>query len=792
MPKLLRVVLWMLGTITGLVVVVGIAGYFWLQGSLPTTEGELSLPGLTAEVTVLRDRDGLINIRAENKLDLYRGLGFVHAQERLWQMDFMRRTASGRLSEVVGEATLDLDRFFRTLGFRKLAEANLSHLTPATRATLDAYTQGVNAFLETRSGPLPLEFQILRYEPEPWTTVDSLLWGRLMALRLSENWRSELSRTRLAGRFSPEMIAALWPAYPEDAPMTLRGRADLIDQSVATQLATLLPPSLEPSGASNAWALGGSLTESGKPILANDPHLSLNAPGTWLLARLEAPGITLAGATAPGVPFLVLGHNERLAWGLTTTHSDTQDFFIERLLADDPDRYESPEGPLAFTTRDEVIRVRNGDAVRLIVRETRHGPVMSDVIPAGSAETGAVLALSWPALRTDDRTADALYGMNHARDWGEFQLALRQFHSPQQNVMYADVDGNIGFTAPARVPVRRAGNGQHPVPGWNGAFDWISLVPFEELPSVINPRSDLLINANNRIVPDSYPHLIAVDWPAPYRAERLAAVLDGKEGTHTVADSVILQQDIVANGAKRILPRLLSVPAGDERSAAAVSMLRAWDYRMHRNAPEPLILQAWVWALGRKLLADELGGEYRQFLNGGIYTVERLISEESPWCDDITTEIAETCDNQIEAALDLALDSLSARFGSDMAQWRWGEAHSARFPHPVLSRIPVVSTIFAQNVETDGSDDTINRASARLGGAEDSLFENVHGAGYRAVYDLADLDNSRFMIATGQSGNPLSDLYGSLSYRWRDGLNVSLAPETWAVAEQLKLIPRPE
>ncbi len=776
----------------GVVLLAAVLATLWMFRSLPQTEGEILVSGLAAEVSVERDRDGLVRIRAENEPDLYRALGFVHAQERLWQMDFMRRTASGRLSEVVGEATIRHDRFFRTLGFRRVAEANLEHLDPETRAALDAYAEGVNAFLENRTGPLPVEFQVLRYEPEPWSAVDSLLWGRVMALRLSGNWRSELSRARLAGRFSPDKIAALWPSYPEDGPLTLQGRASLVDQFVAEQLSHLLPPWLEPTGASNAWAVAGSRTTSGMPILANDPHLSLDSPGVWMLARLEAPGLTLAGATSPGVPFMIVGHNERLAWGLTTTHSDTQDFFIQRLMADDPSHYDAPEGPLPFRTRDEVIRVRGGDAQRLVVRETRHGPVMSDVIPSGSAGTDAVLALSWPALRKDDRTADALYGINHANDWATFRDALRQFHSPQQNFLYADVDGNIAFIAPARVPIRRAGNGQHPVPGWDGAFDWIGFVPFEELPVSVNPRSGVLINANNKIVPDSYPHLIAVDWPAPYRAERIEAALNVAGGSHSVGDSVILQQDIVASGMKRILPRLLAMEPGKQRAREALTMIRSWDLRMHRNAPEPLIVQAWIWALTREILADELGSNYRDFVEGDLYTVERLISEDSPWCDDVTTEAVESCDDQIAVALDRALDLLSDRFGDDMTSWRWGEAHVARFRHPVFSRIPVIGDLLTKRLETDGGSDTVNRASPRLGGAPETLFENVHGAGFRAVYDLENLDRSRFMIATGQSGSPLSGLYGSLSERWRDGLTVSLAPETWAVAEQLILQPAPQ
>ncbi|GAB4364140.1 MAG: penicillin acylase family protein [Kiloniellaceae bacterium] len=789
MRAIRRAVFLVLGGLLVLALIAAGGGYLWLRGSLPQTAGDVRIAALEAPVTVRRNSDGIVRIQAANEADMYRALGFVHAQERLWQMDFMRRTASGRLSEVMGESTLGLDRFFRTLGFRQLAEANLAVLSEPTKAALQAYAEGVNAFLATRTGPLPLEFQILRYEPEPWSPTDSLLWGRLMALRLSDNWRDELSRTRLAGRFSAEQIAELWPAYPADAPVTLAQLDSLIDPSVVTRLANLLPPDLQPTGASNAWVVGGKRTVSGSPILANDPHLPLDAPGTWFLARLEAPGITLAGATSPGVPFVLLGHNQTVAWGLTTTHSDTQDFFIERLSPDDPNRYETPEGSEPFKVRDEFIRLEGGESVRLIVRETRHGPVMSDVIPEGSRETNAVLALAWPALRADDATADALYQMNHADSWIAFKEALRQFHSPQQNILFADTAGNIGFMAPARVPVRRTGNGQHPVPGWSGEFDWIGFVPFEELPSASNPRSGLIVNANNRIVPEKFPHLIAVDWPPPYRAERIQSVLAGTDGNHRVTDSLILQQDILATAVERILPRLLANTPSEERAREAVSRLRGWDRQMHRNAPEPLILQAWIWALGQTILADELGPNYLEFLDGGIYTVERLIGNGSKWCDDTTTEAAEDCAAQIAQALDVALDHLSERFGSDMSAWRWGEAHVARFSHPMLGRLPVLRDLFTYSVEADGGNDTVNRASPRLGGNPETLFENVHGAGFRAVYDLEELDRSRFMIATGQSGNPLSALYGNMALRWRDGQSVSLAPGSWTLAEQLSLLP---
>jgi penicillin amidase len=792
MRAIRRVILIVLGGLLVITAIVGGSGYLWMRGSLPEVEGEIRIAALEAPVTVRRNSDGIVRIQAANEPDLYRALGFVHAQDRLWQMDFMRRTASGRLSEVMGQPTLSLDRFFRTLGFRQLAEANLQHLSEETKAALQAYADGVNAFLAKRSGPLPLEFQILRYEPEPWTPTDSLLWGRLMALRLSENWRDELSRTRLGGRFSPQQIAELWPSYPADAPVTIAEASSLIDDAVARQLANLLPPSLQPSGASNVWAIGGKRTSSGSPILANDPHLPLDAPGTWYLARLEAPGITLVGATSPGVPFLLLGHNQNVAWGLTSTHSDTQDFFIERISPDNPDHYETPEGTEPFKVRDEFIRLSGGESVRLIVRETRHGPVMSDVVPEGASETGAVLALSWPALRADDGTADALYRMNRADSAEAFRESLRQFHSPQQNVIFADTAGRIGFAAPARVPVRRAGSGQYPVPGWSGEFDWIGFVPFEELPSASNPRSGLIINANNKIVPDNFAHLIAVDWPPPYRAQRIETMLTDAAGNHGVTESAILQQDIVASAADRILPRLLSIAPAEARAREAVARLRTWDRQMHRNAPEPLILQAWIWALGQTILGDELGPDYLEYLDGGVYTVERLIANGSSWCDDVTTGEMEDCDAQIGRALEMALDHLGGRFGSDISAWRWGEAHVARFAHPLFSRVPVLRDLFIYSVEADGGNDTVNRASARLGGSPETLFEDVHGAGFRAVYDLADLNRSRFVIATGQSGNPLSRLYGNFALRWRDGQTVSLAPESWALAEQLSLLPSEE
>ncbi len=714
-------------------------------------------------------------------------------------MDFMRRTGAGRLSEVVGPATLGFDRLMRGLGLYRLAEASLDYLTPEVRALLDAYAEGVNAFIAAPGGPWPPEFQLLGTEPEPWRPADSLVWGRLMAFQLSSNWPDEVRRLQLAERLTPAQIDSLWPAYPPDGPVTLTpptgprrasraappGASDARAAAVARTprpdrgaaapttplLGEPLPWSWAPKDASNLWVLDGARTVTGRPILANDPHLPLEAPGQWYLARIETPALTLAGATAPGVPHLVVGHNGHIAWGFTTTHADTQDLFVERLSADRPGHYDTPDGPRPFEVREEVIAVRGQAPVVLTVRATRHGPVFSDLRP-GLAETlpeGQVLALAWPALRADDRTAEAVYRLNRARGWPDFLAAMERFDAPVQNVAYADTAGTIGFVTAGRVPLREAGDGRVPVPGWSGGHDWRGSIPFAELPQVANPPGGRIVNANNRVVDGTYPHLIAADWPDPYRARRIALVLDALDKA-TVEDSLALQQDAVSLAARRLLPLLLrhSLPES-EQVARARALLAEWDHRMARGRPEPLIFQAWLAALNEAVLADELNGAFPSYQRAKADLLVAVLTERTEWCDDITTHATETCDQLIGTALSATLKEIEARFGPDIGDWRWGEAHVARFPHPVLRHIPVIGDWLEFAVEADGGFYTVNRGGPRLDGPPDSRFEDRHGPGFRAVYDLANLDESRFMIATGQSGNPLSAHYGSLASRWRDG-----------------------
>ncbi len=740
----------------------GAGGLLWLRDSLPQTEGRLALPGLEAPVEVLRDADGIPTIRARTEADAYFALGVVHAQDRLWQMEVMRRAGQGRLAEMFGAAALDYDRYVRTFGLYRLAEASLRYLAPATRAALEAYAAGVNAWLDTSGRPLPPEFLLLGHRPEPWRPADSLVWGRLMAVQLSGNWLEELRRARVVARLGPERAAALWTGGGDGAAsITAAG----LDDAAAALLAEV-PDPLRPHLASNAWVVSGTRTASGRPLLANDPHLGFKAPILWYLARVETPEWSVAGATAPGVPFHVIGHNGRIAWGITSTHSDTMDVFIEKLAPGGG--YLTPRGPAPFAERREVIEVKDAAPQVLKVRATRHGPVVSDLV-AHDSPPGTVLALAATLFEPDDRSAQGLYRLNRARDWQGFVAALRDFHSPQQNVMFAAADGTIGLVVPGRVPMRQDGDGTLPRPGWTGAHDWTGWLPFEALPRLRNPTGGIIVNANNRVVGDDYPHLLAAHWPESYRAERIAALLAAAP-RHDAATMRRMQMDAVSPMAAEMLALLDAAPVPDGPAREALERLRRWDHDMRRDRPEPLIALAWLHRLQQRLLAPALGplAEDMRMLNPRF--LRHVLTAAPQWCE----EAGAPCPALAAASLEEALAALREAGGADMDGWRWGDAHRAEFRHEVLAHVPLIGRLASLSAATDGGDFTVNRGS--YDGGAPTAFRHVHGPGLRVVFDLAALEDSRFVIATGQSGNPLSRHYGDMLARWRDGGYVTLAP----------------
>lgn len=813
MKVILRSLGWIAGVGMVILPAVLLAGYLWLRTSLPDTAGVIAVPGLAAPAEILRDRDGIVHIRAETAAAAYFALGFAHAQDRLWQMEANRRFGAGRLAELAGSRFLPRDRYVRTLGLYRLAEESLGRLSAEAREALEAYTRGVNAFLETRSGALPPEFALIGLDPEPWRPADSVVWGRLMAMNLAGNWRDELLRARLARRLPREVVAALWPPYPEDAPVSVPDTARRTEGAPApgadpsgTARATAIPdpelaplfdalagalPSAPPSrGASNSWVVSGSRTRTGQPILANDPHLRFRAPNLWYLARLTAPGLDIAGATVPGVPFHVLGHNGRIAWGMTTTGADTQDLVIERTESGDPGRYRTPGGPESFRVREETIAVRGGEAVTVSIRRTRNGPVISD-IPGrhlSAIDPKSVVALRAAALAEDDMTAEAMFRINRARNWVDFTRALAMFHSPVQNFAYADTDGHIGFAVAGRIPVRRQGDGFAPVPGESAAFEWAGFIPAEDLPQAFDPDSGYIANANNRVAGPAYPYFLARDWESPYRARRIEQVLS-TSARHDAAASAALQMDGLSLAARHLLPLMVPFTARDDSTAWALDRLSAWDGVVRREAIEPLLFTAWMRALVQVLFADELGDAFPDFWQLRPQLVRVALETETGWCDDQATVVREPCSTALHQALREAISDLEDRLGPDRSSWRWGAVHRATFSNPALSWIPLLDEFADIVVATDGDDFTVNRGTSRIGSTHDP-FGHVHGATYRAIYDLSDLDRSLFIHPTGQSGNPLSDHYRDFATRWRDGAYLTLPASPEGPLERLRLVPR--
>jgi len=828
--------------------------YFHLRGSLPQEAGSARLAALAKPVEVLRDEFGVPHIYAQSLEDAMRALGYVHAQDRLWQMEMNRRTAAGRLSEALGPGPLETDKFLRTLGIRRASEANLQSLDPPTRRILDAYAEGVNAFLA--SNPvLPPEFWITGVRPEPWTPVDSLGWIKMMAWDLGGNWKNELLRMQLARTLPNARIHELLPPYPGEkypeiadlgklysgmeqegvrvaqAPSSAGGSAtsssdksllvvsgrekhpagdneigerrrgestdagrggllsflDLVISGQAFHLAgnheTLLSlpiaeasiDPLEPTEGlgSNNWAVSGKRSATGKPLLANDPHLGLSAPSVWYFAHISTPEFEAIGASLPGVPAIVLGRNSHFAWGFTNTGPDVQDLYLERL--DAAGDYLSPDGPRPFERYDEVIRVKGGDDVRLQVRVSRHGPVISDVSRSlqEAAPRGHVVALQWTALRDDDLTMQAAAKMASVENWAGFVNALRDYHSPQQNIVYADAEGNIGFVAAGRVPIRKPGNdlkGLAPAPGWLAKYDWAGFIPFSELPLRYNPADGQLATANHRITPPGYPHPITYEWQPPYRAQRIEELL-GALPAHSVGSFARIQGDVVSLPVRELLPVLLETRPASEEARRALQLLAGWDATMAIDRPEPLIVWAWWRELTRAIYGDELGEAFRRnWLTRAPFLIAVLTDRdgEGDWCDNVRTAAPERCDALLSSTLDAALADLRARYGSDMTAWRWGRAHEARLEHRPFSRVPSLARWFDITVPSAGDTYTVNVGRNQM---DDDAhpYANRHAPSLRAIYDLGSPDRSLYIHAGGQSGNPLSRHYRSFTDAWARG-----------------------
>lgn len=777
---------WMFRLAMGMAMLLALAAasaWVYVHWTLPQLGGTLTLAGPRAEIRIERDGFGIPTIKAGSIDDAMFGLGFVHGQDRLWQLEMHRRIGSGQLAEVFGESALNKDKFLRALGVKRAAAVQWANLSPQARDTIAAYAAGVNAYISEAMEARPPEFIALGIHPEPWTTEDSLAWLIMMAWDVGSNWTSEMLRMRLALKMPVGRVNELIPPYPGDAPLVGTDYAALfrdlnLDGTLGQEAMNDAPESGVEGMGSNGWVLGGAHTDNGHPLLANDPHLKLSVPGLWYLARIEAPGLKVAGASMPGLPWVVLGQNADIAWGFTNTGADVQDLYLERIKPDDPTRYQTPKGWAPFDTFSERIKVKGKSDVTIVVRATRHGPVISDVervaddVMGPKSKPAYALAMRWTALDPDAGSVDVGLALNRATSVADFIAMSARYVAPMQNMVVADRAGHIGMVAAGRVPLRKPQNdlrGQVPSPGWDARYDWAGSLDASLTPREIDPTRGWIATANQRIHPVDYPYYITNEWAAPYRMQRIEQMIDAKP-KHDLDSLREMQADVVSLATQRLLPFLQRAKAAHAQAAAAHAELANFDGTMVADRAAPLIFWSWVRHLTHAVFADEMGEELwvrsgRSFRDALEGVLER---NDGWWCDDKTTPALETCDQQIDIAFRRALEELQKTYGADVAAWQWGRAHVARAEHRPFSQVKALAKWFELRSPVGGDTYTVNasRVSLEPDVATGELYLNEHGPSLRALYDLGDLSKSRFMHSSGQSGIVFSPLYRNFLEPW--------------------------
>ena len=816
---------WLLRSVLVLVLLGLIAvGMFqiYLLRSMAPLSGQAHLNGLSSGVQVKRDASDVTHIHAQTPMDAWRAIGYVHAQERGWQLAFNRQVMHGELSEWLGAPSLETDKLIRTLGIMKAAQAQFDKLPLNTQKALEAYAEGVQAGYASAQWRAP-EFVILGINPaknmKPWTAVDSVGWALMMALDLGGNWGNEFARLMASQTLSTEDLWKLLPPYPGEARGTQVDIAELYknlgvyaqDQSTQTQaLATqqLLASTtldigvLEGKG-SNNWVLPGSNTQSGSPLLANDPHLGLSAPAVWYFAGLHAPAgkfadgqphgaLDVVGATLPGLPFVVLGRTNQAAWGFTNTGPDVQDLYLEAL--EGQNNYRTPTGQQAFETRDEVIKVKGQGDVNLKVRATRHGPVISDVQPAYAQFLNMrkyAIALRWSALDSDNQTIVAGMEANFSNSVAELRAAFSKNHSPMQNVVMADRGGQVLFKAAGKVPVRSAANDLHgmvPAPGWLPQYDWQSWIPYDHTPEVTQASIEKRgwhATANQKILPPGYAQFLTHDWTGPERFDRIAQLLSA--GSKMDAGQMkAIQADVHSLAADRLLPYLQTLTSQHPKAAEALPILKSFKGDMARDSAGALIYAVWIDEVTRAILLPKLGETRFKALFGKRAfrpAVEGVLAaQDKSWCGDAG------CQSLMNIALDSALDKIVAMQGDKVATWTWGRAHPALSSHKPFGNVKPLASFFDVTGPSGGDGFTVNVGQYWTSSAT-MPFATRHAASMRAVYDLANLDDSVFIYQTGQSGHPFSPRYQDMKDEWGLVKYRPLRMSTAGPTQVLQLIP---
>jgi len=790
-----------------IVLVVGLIGVgsvlFTVRRPWPKIKGRSRVHGLQAETTIIRDSWGIPHIYASNSHDLFFTQGYVHAQDRFWQMEFWRRIGSGRLSEILGESALEQDRFLRTLAWQRVAVQELEMLGEEERAVLEAYAEGVNAYISTHRGRLGLEFTLLgltgvRFDPEPWTPLNTITWAKVMAWDLGGNRSDELLRAQITARLGTSALSELVPPYPDDYPVIVPHPLTGATLRAVSEAAfdTHFLGEGDDVG-SNSWVVSGERTETGMPLLANDPHLGIQMPSIWYEIGLHCEPVgpdcpyNVVGSSFASTPGVVIGHNDHIAWGVTNLGPDVQDLFIERVNPENPNQYEYKGEWLDMEiVREEIIVAGREEPVVMDVRITRHGPIINDVVGGMEGEWSfgwQPLAFSWTALQPGTLMRSLLL-LDRASNWEEFREALSYWDVPSQNFVYADVEGNIGYQAPGRIPIRASGDGSMPVPGWTGEYEWVDYIPFDELPRAFNPEEGYIVTANQAVVGPDFPHFLSMDWAPGYRARRIVGLIEA-DSSLSLEELQAMQGNSSPVWAEDVLPHLLVLPVTDtgrssseeRRLAEALELLRLWDRRADRESAGAALFEAFRLHLIDLTFGDELGEQLLNQARGSLNValIDFLEDDASHWFDDVTTPEVEARDEILLLALEEAVEELTETLGRNIEKWRWGELHTAVFDNQSLgqSGIRLIERIFNRGpFPVDGTIATVNNTGYSIN--DPYGVDTVPS--YRQIVDLDDLANSVSMHTTGQSGHPYHSHYDDMIDPWR---NIEYHPMLWEEAD---------
>ena len=818
--KIGRVVLYLVIFIGFLIAAVALIGPIIVRNqaksSFPVVEGEIQIPGLEGEVRIYRDAYGVPQIYATSHHDLFYAQGYVHAQDRFWQMDFWRHQGAGRLSELLGKPVLETDKFLRTLGWERIAQQELELLGENEQAILEAYSEGVNAYLDQATdSELSLEYYFLGlinkdYQPAPWTPLNSLTWAKAMAWDLGGNLDTEIDRALLLSSLPRNQLEFLYPAYPDDHPIIVpdfevdqsekessaligtnstpgfNTNIDALLASVFSRLQTHLGELNQITGGgaeghgSNSWAVSGDLTDTGKPYLVNDPHLGSQMPSIWYEVGLHCQEITdtceldVSGFSFAGTPGIIIGHNDRIAWGLTNVGPDVMDLYIEKINPENPTQYLTPDGWVEMESVLEVIQIAGEDPVELQVYLTKHGPLIGSVygLEDFKEESGLAipdnyaLALQWTALEPSCIFC-SIWQINLANNWEEFRDAAKDFSVPAQNLIYADVEGNIGYQMPGNIPIRVDGHdGMLPVPGWNGDYDWQGFIPFEDLPYTYNPSRGYIVTANNAVVGEEYPYLITEQWNHGFRANRIVNLIENSQDPISVNDLKKMQGDNYDEMAAILVPLLLDQTYTDSDLQTAQDLLRGWDYQADLDsAPAALYMVFWQLFVANTT-QDNLPDDFQVGVDSrGKEIIRQLLTQpDSPWWNDTSTPDQERLEDILQLTLEESYQELVKTQGKDPNSWKWGELHTITFINQVMDSFPFIKKAFNRGpFPTSGGSEIINAT----GWDPDNPYLVDWLPSMRMIIDLNNLDNSLSIHTTGQSGHAYHPHYIDMADLWR-------------------------